>query len=1334
MGGHKVSQEQNRSESILFTQIAAEMYDAEQILEEIHAQKVVSSGLGKSDAGETGLIQGQQDVAAAEKLTRERLLAVAPAERQPFVEAFLQAQVAQVLKVAPTHLNLQQPLTTLGLDSFMAIELGSRIKSSLGIVISPINFLSEYSLAQLSTQMLDQLMISADGQTGPDGSVRPWPLHPISRDETLPLSFAQERLWFLDQVVPNNPFYNVPSAIRIEGQLDVNVLEQSLDQIIERHEILRTTFVAVRGQPIQVVAPALHLTLPVVNLEEVAKIEQEAQVLRLATKAARQPFDLAHGPVLRMVLYRLGEQEHILLLIIHHIIFDSWSMGIFVREMATLYESHSTGKLAPLPELPVQYVDFAAWQQQPAQEDIWKSQSQYWQEKLAGLPAFHLPTDHPRPQTPSYRGHTQYLPLPPGLCEKLKTLSRREGVTPFVTLCAAFLTLLHQYSGQDDFAIGISVADRDQNKVKNLIGLFVNQVLIRPDFHPKPSFRDLLRQVQKEVHAAYNNKDLPFNRLVKNLQIERDKSRNPLFQLLLVHENTLEGAVITQGAMTYEIMPPRISTRTSRFDSMVCIWEHELDFLVSWEYSTDLFEDETIQLLLIAYRSLLDDCIRQPEQPIATFKLPEKLRQKVEGTRVHQNTGSLTKINHLSFACRNIEAGMQHVEELYGITSVSDIVFDALQEATLCLIETNSGLDFELVAGPQVESFLKHGVSLYHVCYEVADIFQTIEELRAKGAFLVSEPKPAKLFDDRLVAFLDTPLGLIELLETTKSTLPGKSAEPPSLSWRKHQPQTIAIAATFTAEPIEEWLTFWMQKLELPANIEFAPYNQVFQQLLDPSSLFSTNDYGVNIILIRAQDWQRFAVGPDDNQKIERNARDLIHALTSATERSAIPYLVCLCPASPDTLSDPERAAFFERLEQQLAAELEAMSGVYIVTPGELAEYYPVAECYDVHADRIGHIPYSQDFYTALGTMLARRIYGIQSKPCKVIALDCDQTLWKGVCGEDGPLGVEIDPPRQALQEFMVAQHDAGMLICLCSKNNEEDVMAVFERHPEMVLKREHVVSWRINWQSKSENLQSLAGELKLGLDSFIFLDDNPVECAEVQAHCPDVLTLQLPLETDSIPHFLKHVWAFDHLKITEADEQRTAFYRQNIERKHFRETSSSLEDFLAGLELDVQFSKLEPSHLERVAQLTQRTNQFNTTTIRRSANEIQALCLSEKKEGLVVEVRDRFGDYGLVGVIILEARSDTIDVDTFLLSCRALGKGVEQRMLARLGEKARERKLDYVDVRYVPTPKNRPAFDFLDDIGQQFKCPLENGFLFRFPAKYVVALASNSRLGDFTI
>lgn len=549
-------------------------------------------------------------------------------------------------------------------------------------------------------------------------------------------------------------------------------------------------------------------------------------------------------------------------------------------------------------------------------------------------------------------------------------------------------------------------------------------------------------------------------------------------------------------------------------------------------------------------------------------------------------------------------------------------------------------------------------------------------------------------------------------------------AHEPSAEFLLPHHQSLVISATFTAELVEPALNFWMNELDLPFSIEFAPYNQVFQQLLDPTSLFNQNQNGINVLLFRFEDWWRdqgSELTAELLNSIQQTFQDLIGALTEAVSRSSTPFIVCLCPDSPTALSDPDWLTMRHNLTNQLASELGTLSGLYLITEAEL-EVYATADYYDAQRDRLGHIPFTPLFFTALGSAIARKTYAIKSAPHKVIVLDCDNTIWKGIVGEDGVTGIEIPPAWKMLQEFMVAQQQAGMLICLCSKNNEADALEVFDHRQDMVLQREHLVSWRINWLPKSENIKSLAEELNLGLDSFIFIDDNPLECAEVRANCPDVLTLQLPIQGD-IPTFLRHVWAFDRLQVTAEDKQRTALYKQNLERDRFQREALTIDNYLAGLELKIEISEPTVGQLPRVAQLTQRTNQFNFTTIRRSDSDIQQLSQS----GLqcrVVEVSDRFGDYGLVGVMIFGTDQTAVNIDNFLLSCRVLGRGVEHRMLNYLGKIAEEHRLSSVKASYIPTKKNLPALNFLQSIAEEFKQPSENGFCFSIPTELAATLS----------
>ncbi|GGO01477.1 hypothetical protein GCM10010116_02790 [Microbispora rosea subsp. aerata] len=489
----------------------------------------------------------------------------------------------------------------------------------------------------------------------------------------------------------------------------------------------------------------------------------------------------------------------------------------------------------------------------------------------------------------------------------------------------------------------------------------------------------------------------------------------------------------------------------------------------------------------------------------------------------------------------------------------------------------------------------------------------------------------------------------------------------------------LGVAATFTAEPIGDALRFWLAELGIHADageaVAFAPYDQVFPSLLDPGGVLGRA--GAAVVLVRAED---LVAGRDGLDGVEAVAADLATALRTSARASGAPHVLVVCPPSPEHGS-PEAHA---RLASAMTREFEGDRAVCVLTSAEPYEPGPEA-VHDSFADRTGNVPYTDRYFAALAAAVVRRLHAVTTPRPKVVAVDCDGTLWDGVVGEDGPGGVVIGPHRLEIWRELARQVAAGRLLCLCSKNEERDVREVFARHPELPVGLDDVAAMRVGWQAKSASLRSLAAELGLGLDSFVFLDDSPVECAEVRAGCPEVLTLRLPADAAEAAEFLRHCWPLDLTIVTEADRERTRYYREERRRERAR-AEMSLADFFATLDLRVTITPAGPEHEARAAQLAERTNQFNLSGTRRLDGE----------ERFVVDVRDRFGDYGVVGLTDVRTEGDTLRVGAFLLSCRALGRGVEHRMLAHLGALARERGLAKVALAFRATERNRPAADFL--------------------------------------
>lgn len=505
----------------------------------------------------------------------------------------------------------------------------------------------------------------------------------------------------------------------------------------------------------------------------------------------------------------------------------------------------------------------------------------------------------------------------------------------------------------------------------------------------------------------------------------------------------------------------------------------------------------------------------------------------------------------------------------------------------------------------------------------------------------------------------------------------------------------LVVSATFTAEPIESYVKWWCNQFHLEVDMHFASYNQVFQELLDPKSRVSVNT-GANIILVRFEDWIRDDQSADSvlSDKLERNYKELVEIIQN--KEKPVPYLVGIFPVSTHLSLSETVLRKLKDLTIRWKDRLGGMENVFVLDFTDLAKLYGISDVFDQKKDQVGHLPFTDEYYAAMGTMIARKVYAWQKQHFKVIVLDCDNTLWQGVCGEDGPLGVQITEPYLAFQQLLVQKYNEGMMLALCSKNNESDAWEVFEKNPGMVLKKEHFVNWRINWQAKSENIKQIAAELNLGVDSFIFVDDSPMECSEVMTHCPEVLTLQLPEDNTLLPLFMEHVWALDRFKVTAEDQSRTQMYVAERNRQKEMESKHSLTDFLKGLELKLSMRLMEEPQLTRVAQLTQRTNQFNLSTIRRTEEEIEGV-IQSGYNCWIVEVIDRFGEYGLVGVIIGYEHQANLFIDSFILSCRALGRGVEEAILVGLKQYCQRHHLHSLEADFYPTAKNKPLLEFLE-------------------------------------
>jgi FkbH-like protein len=980
----------------------------------------------------------------------------------------------------------------------------------------------------------------------------------LPRPAHIPLSYAQERLWFLEQLGLVGSAYHVAAAVRLDGALDVGALERGIGEVVRRHESLRTRFAAVDGQGIQVIEAARPFRLALDDLSGLGLEAAGAQAQALAQAHAAERFDLAAGPLLRVKLLRLGAAQHVLLVNMHHIVSDGWSMTVMVREIGTLYAAYTAGRSSPLAELTVQYADYALWQRQWLSGEVLERQLQYWKQALAGAPAtLELPTDRARPAVQSFAGGAVTFVLSARLSTDLAALGRRTGATLYMVLLAAFALLLSRYSGQHDIVVGTPIAGRRHREVEHLIGFFVNTLALRLDLTGDPGFEAFLARVRETALGAYAHQDLPFEKLVEELNPPRDLSRQPLFQTLFSLQN-LPTEQFRLPAL--ELSPVQSKQTTTKFDLSLYFQEMQQGLVGTIEYATTLFERATIDRLATHFERLLQGIVANPASPLSQLK--------------------------------------------------------------------------EAMA----------------------------------------------------------PFGL-----------------------------HIVVSSTFTAEPLIEALRSWCERIGLTVQIGSTGYNQVLQSIFADRPIVR-EAHQSHVILLRLEDWgkkqhadraiaarsqydetRRLTKHPSgimvNIDEIERNAEDFISQLKLVAASAKASYLIGLCPSSTGVLVDARQALSLGAIEARLSDVIDRLPGAQMLPITAVAAALGINEIYDPYLDEIAGIPYTDSFFTTVATAVLRTQLRARTRSYKVIIVDCDNTLWQGLCGEDGCHGVRVTSGRRLLQEFLVRQARNGVLVGLCSRNNESDVFDVFQSNPDMILSLDDVVAHRIGWGPKPAAIVEIATELGLALESFVFIDDDPAECALMEAQSPGVLTLQVPVEDDRVNDFLARLWAFDGAGRTDEDRKRTRLYGEERNRSEIRQRSKSLQEFIASLELHVTLREATESDSDRIAQIAERTTQFNTTGLRPSRGGITEILSSKDRSCLVVEVEDRFGDYGLTGLLLSEQKQSSWTIALFALSCRVLGRDVEFRVIEMMAERAMAAGVPDLAFEFLPSARNTPARQFLQDL-----------------------------------
>jgi amino acid adenylation domain-containing protein/non-ribosomal peptide synthase protein (TIGR01720 family) len=552
------------------------------------------------------------------KLDRKALPAPEASLRQaqrPHVapRTVVEQQLASIWSdVLPTaDISAEDDFFELGGHSLLAAQVVARIGDAFQVEI-PLRAVFESPTLEGLARVIDNARQDNPHRVLPSVTV-------AKRDGDLPLSFSQQRLWFLEQLEPGTPLYNVPAAVRLSGPLDVDVLTLAINEIVRRHETLRTVFRSGSGEAVQRILPSLRVDVVVEDLSELAVGQRDEAVDGASRAEARQPFDLLHGPLLRLRLLKLAPAEHVLLLTMHHIICDGWSIGVFLRETAQLYEAFRQGRASPLQDLPIQYADLAIGQRNWLQGETLAEELSFWRDYLAGAPlALDLPTDRPRPAEQTHNGATRHFAIPSALAGSIDRISRQEGATPFMTLLSIFAVLLSRYTNQQDIVIGSPVAGRRTAQAEAPIGLFVNTLPLRLDLSARPSFRQLLARTRDGVLQALAHQDVPFEKLVDELQPVRDTSRTPLFQVVLAMQN-MPLPQLRLGELTLTPLPE--PDEVAKFDLLLTVQPAGQSLRASLNYNRDLFEDSTIGRMVTHFEQLLRAAMAHPDAPVTTLAM-----------------------------------------------------------------------------------------------------------------------------------------------------------------------------------------------------------------------------------------------------------------------------------------------------------------------------------------------------------------------------------------------------------------------------------------------------------------------------------------------------------------------------------------------------------------------------------------------------------------------------------------------------------------------------------------------------------------------------------------
>lgn len=1069
--------------------------------------------------------------------------------------------------------------------------------------------------------------------------------------ELYPLTIPQKSVWYTEKMYPETSINVIAGTLRMKENVDTAILEKAINISIEKNDSMRIRLVETDGEPRQYISGYKYKRIDFIDFSG----KDISDLYKWDEQQTKTPFKLFDSDLYYFAVIKVSDNDAGVYIRCHHLISDAWSISLLGNQVMSYYSLLKKGIRIPEGNNP-SYLDYIISEQNYMQSERFKKDSDYWNKAFETFPGKTLlkisNTDYE-----SIKSRRKTMLTPKKLAAKINQFCVQNRTSPFTLFIAALSMYINRISGKEDIILGTTTLNRANAKEKATVGMFANTSPVRVVINDGMNFTGLIKSITEDGFRLLRHQKYPYELLLKEIR-NRHKVYDSIFNIVLNYQNSkfikdnIEERYLTRWHFSgYQADSLHININDR---------ESEGRLILDYDYKTDVFLAREIEFIHQNIINILWHALDDPSKKISRLEmLSEKEKHRI------LNDFNRTRIMYPR------GYGQEGRNKKIPERAKSYIL-----DKNLSLLPIGIAGDLYLSGAGLTERKLK----------SLGLVGKTaVPNPYIPGDVLYKTGARARWFPDGDIMFISGAV-----VQGAGSDA-GSDREAMSGNILK-----VDIMSTFTAEPVRDYIIWWGKRFGYDINVDFAEYNQVFQELLNPESMTAGNIDGINAALIRFEDFIRHERGADETKLavLDKVFRDFKDAL-GRFENNA-PMIIAVFPASGQSGLSPVLQRRINKMNKELQGIISKQKNMFMLDFRDLHILYNTREVYDALKDKEAHMPYTDEYYAAMGTEIARKILAVKRQEFKIIVLDCDNTLWKGICGELGALGVRVTEPYQKLQQFMLQKCNEGILLAVLSKNNLHDVHEVFEKNPGMVLKKDNIIDWKVSWEEKSAGIREIAQELGIGLDSFIFIDDDSLECSKMVESCPEVLTLQLPSDENQITPFLDHVWAFDKVRVTSEDALRNRMYRQEKKRKELKSEGISLESFLKSLELKVSMRFAGEEDIARAAQLTQRTNQFNLSTIRRNEDEMALLMKDDATKCFVVEVSDKFGDYGIIGLIILKDNGKSLFIDTFLMSCRIFGRNVEDIMLSGIGKYADGIGRQTIEAVYVQTERNRPVYDFI--------------------------------------